>query len=280
MSGSNKIPDMKILENKDEILKMITKESESINVSLCGLNLPEDSVTRIESDIQKLISEETQRAEQEKLNLISKTSSDSTETEILVSLIGLNLPANSVARVESEIKDLLRPHIPKNNNSASQKINEVATCVCASTPVPGKRVGSNFDFTRGPLAEYPLTIGILGDRDALYLTVLDPTNLNINQGEALISFESAPHITFEKQIKSYNLCYGSRTLLTTNGAFHGGQVYQQKIYQGCYGTNTLVFSMAMPVVGMLDVINIDFRRFWYLFSGQRLHFEWTISNYY
>jgi hypothetical protein len=196
---------------------------------------------------------------------------------IFISLQGLTLPQDSETRLESQIREIIMTSIEKGDiQSDSNDIEgEKVICVCANTSVPGQTVGRG--VTSLPSQPYPITIGIIGREDGIRCLVSDPAPYHLRIDEMLISFESAYSITWEKQLRSFNLCNGSWTLLVTRGNFHGGLNHISKIYKRCGGTDTLVFAKAKFLGVMTDMINIDFRVFWRLFGGQRLHFTWVID---
>ena len=89
-----------------------------------------------------------------------------------------------------------------------------------------------------------------------------------------ISLESAPEVTWRKEIKGFNLCHGSRILVRTEGNNHGSRGYTAKISKGCNGTDTLVFTKAKFMGVETDMYNFEMSKFWTVFGGCRLHFYW------
>jgi hypothetical protein len=275
------VTSIKILDSEDEFDQLRKKRAELdfVNVTLQGLDLPETSVKRLESQIKDAIKEEREKLERERLER-SRTTQMRREKPITISLEGLNnLPESSLKRLESQIEDIITRYIGKDVNQPGSGSGErkEAVCICMNTGVPGE----TRSFSSLPLptpTRYPFTIGMSSREDAIRMEIHDPAVYPVPPGEVVVSLQSDPAVRWEKRIRSYNICnIFTSTILATKDDNHGGFYNQYRILKpNCAnGTHTLVFAKAKFLGTMTNMYNIDYRQFWQAFSGKRLHIVWV-----
>jgi len=273
--------EMIFLEEGDEFPKLGPRKVE-LDVSLHGLDLPENSVTSLQTEIKKAIKEEMERNEQgqSEISEMRNASHNYDRAPITISLHGLNLPKNSVLRLESEIMEIISASDAKNVIQTKSGVgeSEKSTCVCAGTSPAGKKLSLVNPLPRP--APQPFRIGLINNNthDGVMLEILNP-DYNIPLNEVVVSLESARDITWEKRLETFNVCTGYRSFLLTRDAFHGGLVYINRAYKSnCYsGTDTLTLSK-MTAFGFIGhIFYFDISQFWQNFGGRRLHFTWIVD---
>jgi hypothetical protein len=256
------------LKNEEEIFS-IPIEKPTFQLSLKGLDLPDDSKSRLESEIRQKITEEMDKVRE---NQLRESVSSTNEMDVNISLQGLDLPVESKSRLESEIKSMMGRYISSGGaTEGSDSGGGRGSCICGSSGLPGRTYGLP-SLTKPTQSDQSKVLALYFAEDVLRLNVYWG-GADAKQNEMWISMTSAPNVTWRKEIIGWNLCRGGNTLFYTESANHGS-LNVKKIRNDCSGTDTLVFAKAKAFGVLTPMYNFDISQFWRTLGGCRLHFYW------
>ncbi len=277
-----------LLNNENDIYplfeekKALLKER-SVNISIKGLNLSDEDLSRIESQIQQMVTTEIVRHEQTRIQEIRKIEHKSIRNKntILVSLTGLNLPNENKKFLESQIQQMVSEMRQNEGEGGGEGGGGEgggggSSCICAGG-IPGETIsldGINPLPQPSPGRNDIITaVFFPKSGDALRMVVEDGAQFGLDRNQMLIGLASS--VDWAKEIMAWSICrerlssvYQGRANSTPNWML---------ISNGCFQADTIVFRKPMFLGIWVDVANFDLVQFWNVLGGKKVTFTWVVD---
>jgi hypothetical protein len=269
-------------ENDMSVDRTTLREEEGAHVPIIikGLNLSDENMARIESQVRQKITPELVKHEQarsQRARINNKPLGD--KGEINVSLKGLNLADEDTERIEYEIQQIVTEMVAKDEQYAEQKgsvSQPLAGCICAGD-IPGiSQSLAEVDPLPAPVAGkivIALFLNILPpwiDSNVLRMVIEDGAPFNLNPTQMLVGLATA--VDWAKEITAWSICHGK--LSTVYSEHFNGTPTFMLLSKGCAGADTILFSKQKAFGIWGTPYNLDPPRFWKLLGGKRVTFTW------